>query len=45
MSELEKAEQLALETFYKEYPQPVDICEFKLWERMRDNFVKGFIEG
>lgn len=45
MRELEKAEQLALEIFYKEYPQSIDILEFKLWERMRDNFVRGFIEG
>ena len=43
MSELRKIEQLAVEIYCKKYP--VDHLNFKYWERMRDNFVKGYVEG
>ena len=41
MSELRKIEQLAVEIYCKKYP--VDHLNFKYWERMRDNFVKGYV--
>ena len=43
MSELRKIEQLATKIYCEKYP--VDHFNFKYWERMRDNFVKGYVEG